>query len=515
MKYLPDAALMKAADSYTITQLGIPSIELMERAATACVEYMEEEFWDTSRVCVVCGSGNNGGDGFAIGRLLLAKGSNVTMFFAGNMQHRTKETIYQMELFEKAGGIVETRFPAGEYSVVVDALFGIGLSREITGDYRRILTLMNELSGKKLAVDIPSGISASTGQVMGIAFRADVTVTFQEEKFGMAVFPGCEYVGEIITADIGIDNTLIKNDSKTAFTIEYSDAKKMLPERREDSNKGSFGRMLLIAGCKGMAGAAYLSAAAAYRTGAGLVQIYTAEENRSILQQLIPEAIVSVYKEYNETDLLDKLAWADVVCIGPGLGMSSDSESILKTVLNHVQVPCIIDADGLNLLAAHPDWMEQLKDGDYILTPHMKELSRMTGHSIEELKKDRKKAMCEFTELYQTTLVQKDARTLVGGCKKTIYVNRTGNAAMAKAGSGDVLAGIITALRAQELSAYDAAVLGVYLHGLAGDAARDELGRYSVLARDLVEHIASGIRRIENEGKNNKDETIYQGLCQN
>lgn len=499
MEYLLDAAQMKAADSYTIRQLGIPSLELMERAALSCVKVMEQRQF--RKVLIVCGSGNNGGDGFAIGRILLEKGINVTMVFAGHMESRTEETTCQMEGFLQAGGRICDTFEMDEYDVVVDALFGIGLSRNITGSYLELLEKMNELGGRKLAVDIPSGISASTGRVMGMAFRADVTVTFQEMKLGLCLFPGCEYAGEVVVSDIGIDSSSVIEDVGTCYTINQRDAAGMLPKRPADSHKGTYGKLLLIAGSKGMAGAAYLSAYAAYRSGAGLVQIYTAEENRCILQQLIPEAIITAYDSYNEAELKRMLSWADVICVGPGIGISNTSQSILNTVLNHRENPCIIDADGLNILAGHPEWMELLKEGDYVLTPHIKELSRLTGQTVGDVKRNRRNVMDSVTDRYQVTLVQKDSRTFVGGYGRKTYINRTGSAAMAKAGAGDVLAGIISGLRAQGKDSFDSAVLGVYLHGLAGDLAKEQLGSYSVLARELADGIASAMKRMEDEGE--------------
>lgn len=499
MEYLLDAAQMKAADAYTIRELGIPSLELMERAALSCIKAMEQERWKLGRVLIVCGSGNNGGDGFAIGRILLGKGTDVTLVFAGRMESRTEETIYQMESFLQAGGRVCGTIEPGEYDVVADALFGVGLSRDITGNYLDMIKKMNEMGGKKLAVDIPSGISASTGCVMGTAFRADMTVTFQEMKLGLCLFPGCGYAGKTVVSDIGIDSSPVTSDIRTCYTIDGKDAFQMLPRRPADSHKGTFGKLLLIAGSRGMAGAAFLSAYSAYRMGAGLVQIYTAEENRSILQQLIPEAVIAAYEEFDREELKAKLAWADAVCIGPGIGMSEISKQILNTVLKEGKVPCMIDADGLNLLAADPELMGRLSEGSYVLTPHMKELSRLTGRPVESLKKDRREAPYSFTEQYGVTLVQKDARTLVGKYGRHTYVNRTGNAAMAKAGSGDVLSGVIAGLLAQGKEPYEAAVLGVYLHGLAGDLARERLGDYSVLARDLAEHTGAAIRNIQNK----------------
>ncbi len=495
MEYLLDAAQMKAADSYTIRRLGVPSLKLMERAAFSCVKVMEK--WKPDKVLIVCGAGNNGGDGFAIGRILLEKGAAVTMVFAGRMERRTEDTVFQMERFLKAGGkICKTFVPEG-YDVVVDALFGVGLGREITGEYLETLDQMNAAEGKKLAVDIPSGISASTGCVMGAAFRADVTVTFQEKKLGLCLFPGCEYGGEIVVSDIGIDSSSVIGDRNVCYTIDAEDAGRMLPCRPADSHKGTFGKLLLIAGRRGMAGAAFLSAYSAYRMGAGLVQIYTVEANRSILQQLIPEAVISTYEEFDEEGLKRRLAWADVVCIGPGIGISEISRHILNTVLKEGKVPCMIDADGLNLLAEDSGLMDRLSEGDYVLTPHMKELSRLTGRPVESIKTNRREVLKLFAEKYGTVLVQKDARTFVGGAERQIYVNQTGNAAMAKAGSGDVLSGIIAGLMAQGKESYEAAVLGVYLHGTAGDLACGKLGNYSVLARDLADQIGPAIETIK------------------
>lgn len=496
MEYLLDAVQMKAADSYTITELGIPSLELMERAAGACVKAIEQEGWEYGRVLIVCGSGNNGGDGFAIGRLLLEKGTDVKLCFAGHMESRTEETVCQMEHFLQAGGRICDTIDAEKYDVVIDALFGVGLSREVTGKYRGLLEQMNALQARKLAVDIPSGISASDGCVMGAAFRADMTVTFQEKKLGLVLFPGCEYAGQVLAADIGIDCSEVIKKGGIYYMMEGKDAAGLLPARPAVSHKGTFGKLLLIAGSRGMAGAAFISALAAYRVGAGLVQIYTVEENRTILQQLIPEAIVSCYKSFDEESLKEKLAWADVVCIGPGIGISKISKHILNIVLKEGKVPCMIDADGLNLLAEEPCLMERLSEGRFVLTPHMKELSRLMGCQVSEIKKNRKEKLALFMERYGAVLVQKDARTFVGMRGHLTYVNMTGNAAMAKAGSGDVLSGMIAGLMAQGKEPFDAAVLGVYLHGLSGDLARETLGDYSVLARDLTEYIGPAIRSL-------------------
>ena len=273
----------------------------------------------------------------------------------------------------------------------------------------------------------------------------------------------------------------------------------MLPDRPEDSNKGTYGRLLVIAGSKGMAGAAYLNAHAAYMTGAGLVRIYTSSDNREILQTLLPEAIITTYEEYNKEELLSLLTWADGVCIGSGLGMSRLSEKILKTVIEYVKVPCLIDADGLNLLAENKNYLNQMAERRFVITPHMKEMSRLTGISVEELKADRIQILKDFSSRYRITCVLKDSRTLIASEEKGIRMNLTGNSAMAKAGSGDVLAGVISGWMVQGKEAEDAAELGTYIHGLSGDLAKFEKGVYSVMARDLIEYISKALMKLEEE----------------
>ena len=497
MRYLPDGRQMKAADGYTIREKKMPSLILMERAARTFVETVCETDADLSDVCVVCGSGNNGGDGFAIARLLLERGAGVSACMVGNPDHCTEETKRQIQLFREAGGTIEEGFTERKCSLLIDAIFGAGLSRRVEGHYLECIQAMNRSEGKKVAVDVPSGVSTSTGEVVTDAFRAELTVSFQCEKLGCVLYPGKEFAGEVKVTDIGVDVSEMPGDRDVAYALEQEDAAKMLPKRREDSHKGTYGKVLIIAGSKGMAGAAYLGALAAYKTGAGLVQIYTSEDNRAVLQTLLPEAIVRCYDFFDERELLQLLKWADVVSIGSGLGTSDKSRRILQATLENVEVPCVVDADGLNLLSAHSRYMKNLVRGQFIFTPHMKEMSRITRKSVEELRNSRMEILKQFAGEYDVTCVLKDARTCIFSPGENPFVNLSGNAAMAKAGSGDVLAGVITGLLAQKMSCFDAAVLGVYLHGLAGDEAKREKGSYSVLARDLAENIGTVLKRLE------------------
>ena len=494
MRYLPTGEQMRRADLYTIEEIGVPSMVLMERAALEVVRCMEEEQLDFRKVLVICGSGNNGGDGYAIARLLHLKGHDVTIFFAGNSQKRSEENAQQAKIAAHYEIPVITNLGTEEYSVIIDALFGTGLKREVTGHYREVLCSVNQMAGKKVAVDLPSGIHDTTGARMGIAFCADLTVAIAFPKRGLFLQEGNVCAGKILTGDIGISSETFSEGTVT-FGYEKQDLFLGFPKRKKNSHKGSYGKVLMIAGSKGMSGAAYLSAKAAYAVGAGLVQIYTHEENRVILQQLLPEAIITTYDTFDSEQLEKLIQWADLIGIGCGLGKSDTAERVMQYTLERALVPCVVDADGINILSKHMEWIEET-NALIVLTPHMKEMSRMLQCSVKELIEQRMEKLHAFVERYKVVCVLKDARTLVAKEHQNTYLNLSGNAAMAKAGSGDVLAGVIVGILAQQCEPYTSACLGVFLHGLAGDMARDKKGAYSVLASDLVAEISSVLKNI-------------------
>lgn len=494
MIYLPTGEQMRRADLYTIEEIGVPSMVLMERAALEVVRCMEEEQLDFRKVLVICGSGNNGGDGYAIARLLHLKGHDVTIFFAGNSQKRSEENAQQAKIAAHYEIPVITNLGTEEYSVIIDALFGTGLKREVTGHYREVLCSVNQMAGKKVAVDLPSGIHDTTGARMGIAFCADLTVAVAFPKRGLFLQEGNVCAGKILTGDIGISSETFSEGTVT-FGYEKQDLFLGFPKRKKNSHKGSYGKVLMIAGSKGMSGAAYLSAKAAYAVGAGLVQIYTHEENRVILQQLLPEAIITTYDTFDSEQLEKLIQWADLIGIGCGLGKSDTAERVMQYTLKRALVPCVVDADGINILSKHMEWIEET-NALIVLTPHMKEMSRMLQCSVRELIEQRMEKLHAFVERYKVVCVLKDARTLVAKEHRNTYLNLSGNAAMAKAGSGDVLAGVIVGILAQQCEPYTSACLGVFLHGLAGDMARDKKGAYSVLASDLVAEISSVLKNI-------------------
>lgn len=505
MKVSVTGSQMKQIDSDTICRIGIPSMVLMERAALAVaaeVERIVEEdvcIWQDrpARVWIACGTGNNGADGIAVGRMLHGKGYEVTVLLAGNLEHATPERRSQQTIAEKLGvSMVEYNdFIPGSCDIIVDAIFGIGLGREVEGEYRELIEMLASQKTKRVvAVDIPSGIHADSGQVMGAALPAKVTVAFGYLKTGMLLYPGKTYAGEVKVVDIGFSGISLQNVGWDAFIPERADLCR-LPQRRADSNKGTYGKLLVVAGSRGMSGAAYLCALSAYRAGAGLVKILTVEENRQILQSQIPEAVLETYSPGKAPDTagIDELierqcGWAAAIVLGPGLSQAPYAEKLVELVLTHAYVPIVLDADALNIVAAHPELTGYFTE-NIIITPHIGEMSRLTGKTISEIKTRAVTVARDYSVTFGVTCVLKDAVTVTADKEGITYVNSSGNSGMAKAGSGDVLSGIIGSLLAQGMELSEAAFLGVYLHGLAGDAAAGALGKRGILAHEIADFI--------------------------
>ena len=379
MRYLVNGEEMKIYDRNTMETYRVPSPVLMERAALAAAGEIVKRLPKSARVLIVCGSGNNGGDGYAVARLLLQEHCEVTVVCAADTTRQTKENQLQKEIWQAYGGEILSQIPEqGAYDAVVDAVFGVGLSRGVEGGYADLLTRMNELSSFKIALDIPSGISSDNGAVLGTAFRADLTVTFAFEKTGTVLWPGNEYAGEVVVKDIGIDERSFLGRIPAVAAFEDVDLAG-LPARTAHSNKGSFGKLLVIAGSVGMAGAACLCAEAAYICGCGLVRIVTPEENRTILQTKLPEAVLTTYSSAEGLEtagLAEAIGWADAVVCGPGLGTSDVARAIVETVLREAFVPVLLDADALNLIARDTGVLRQVQ-GEVVVTPHLGEMSRL------------------------------------------------------------------------------------------------------------------------------------------
>ena len=529
MRSLVSGSRMKEIDRRTIEDYGIPSIVLMERAALAAADEVERMLAAKApghgkadpagnprdSVLAVCGFGNNGADGIAAARILFLRGFAVTILLPDEGGRRTPEFELQLSIVNRLGIPVHfaSDFIPGRCSLIIDALFGVGLSRPLAGGYLELASRINEMGAPVLSVDMPSGISSDTGAVMGAAVRADATVTFGEKKLGQALYPGRESCGRLLVVDIGLvlDDGAAPNIGAvldaggtikpSAFALEPSDLLR-IPKRERNSNKGTFGKVLVAAGSEGMAGAAFFSALAAYRCGAGLVKILTEESNRLILQERLPEAILALYSRLEakadparfENTVKEQAAWADVIVLGPGIGQGETAKAMVETILSESYVPVILDADALNLLAADPKLKEYLTE-NMILTPHMMEMSRFTGKTLGELKADPVSAAREVSAQYGAACVLKDAATVTAFRDGTVYVNESGTPAMAKGGSGDVLTGVIAGLIALGMEEGAAAAFGVYIHGLAGEAAERRYGAHSVLARELADSLSEVIKR--------------------
>lgn len=488
MKYLVSAAEMKRYDNNTIEKIGIPACVLMERAALAAAEAADAYcagLRGGKSVLIMAGTGNNGGDGLAAARILSEKGYRVEVWCIGNREKASGQWKQQMAILENYP-VKISKSPAGrQYTVLMDALFGVGLSREITGEYKEAVELFDRLGGWKLALDLPSGIDSDTGKVWGCAVKADRTVTFGFCKKGLMLYPGYEYAGEIATAQIGISERSFLGEEPDMYAYD-EEPWALMPKRDSSGNKGTFGKVLLAAGSVNMAGAAVLAARAAYRAGAGMVKVITAAENRIIVQQTVPEALFGTWDA-----LAESMEWADVIAVGPGLGKGDEARRCLEQLARGSRKPLLVDADGLNLLSEDAGLRAALAEQGaagraLIVTPHVGELARLTGRTIAECKEDLPGIGRGLAEALHGVVAAKDARTFICRESHAVCLNLSGNCGMATAGSGDVLTGIIAGLLAQGMAAFEAAAVGAYIHGLAGDRVSGEKGPYACMAGDIA-----------------------------
>lgn len=511
MEYYVNHEQMKEIDFGSIEKAGIPSMVLMERAALSVAEYMMQQFSPSQgRICSVCGMGNNGADGIAAARILFLKGYSTEILLSGDPERATDEWKRQFTIIknlkipygflQKSNGEILIEYIKSEVpAAFIDGLFGIGLTREITGNYKLLIEEMNQSGIPVIAVDIPSGVRAGDGRIAGVAVKADATVTFGRKKVGQILYPGADYCGKLIVKEIGFAPDAIADAGYDAFGFENrNEISRCLKKRPADSHKGTFGRILVIAGCETMVGAAVFSAGAAYRTGCGLVKLRSLACNKACLHQMIPEAVLSLYHPEDPLDhLKEDCDFADVIVFGPGIGQERYVDEMLLYILKETEKPIVLDADGLRILARHRDWYEFLSER-VILTPHLGEMSALTGWDIQEIKENPFLCVKEFSDISRSICVLKGARTIVAKKNQPCYINTSGCSAMATAGSGDVLTGIIAGFLAEKHASFEAAVLGVSVHGLAGEHAAEKLGERAVMATDIMEAIGPVFRELEN-----------------
>ena len=491
MKKILTAKQMKRCDAHTIEALGVPSRTLMRRAAQACADALDG--FDLTRVCVLCGTGNNGGDGMALADILSSGGSQVTVVLAGDPAACTPESAYRLARLRDLGVPAlrpnEAKDAIAGATAIVDAILGIGLSRPADGALAALITAANESGAPILSIDVPSGLFADSGVVAGSAINAKRTVAIQNLKPCHALYPAALCCGEVRVADIGVSDEVADGDM---YFVTDDDLAAIAP-RPERSHKGSFGRILVIAGSEGMAGAAYLSALGAYRAGAGLVEVFTVEANRAVIQTLLPEAIVTAYGEDDLDEKLERsLSRANSAVVGPGLGTGELARRLVRSTLELASHPLVVDADALNIVA--DEGLSFPRKRHIAITPHLGEMARLTGATVEDIAADLPGAAKTYARLNGVVCVLKDAHTVISDGVRT-YVNLAGCSAMAKGGSGDVLTGVIAALAAVGMPlVYDlplvlAAAYACHLHGRAGERAAALHGPHSVLARDIADNI--------------------------
>ncbi|MGI6153753.1 MAG: NAD(P)H-hydrate dehydratase, partial [Christensenellaceae bacterium] len=500
---------MSEVDSYMIREMEIPSLLLMENAAMGVANAV----MDRVAPCIVhvfCGTGNNGGDGFAAARILLSKGYDVCVFVLGDAERLTQDARSNVTLLEKLPGVCVSISDIAEYTpyckekpaAVIDAIFGTGLSRDVTGIYKDVIDQINKMNGLKVSVDIPSGIDGATGHLLGGAVLADVTVTFQYPKIGHFLFPGRKHTGVLETVKIGVDDGCQALTQSDVCAYRSDDGDLRLGSREMDAHKGDFGRLLLVAGSYGMAGAAVLSARAAARAGAGLVTLASIDEVVAVVQTSVPEATCRVLA--NEEGSITRNSIFDIdraakgktaLAIGPGISLSNDTHDIVEHIVKNHELTKILDADAISALAGRPEVFLE-KTGEVILTPHAKEFASLLDVTTEHVLNNSLTLAEEFAARYKVTLVLKGATTIVADGSGKVALVAAGSPAMAKGGSGDVLTGVISGLAAQGKKAYDAALLGVYIAAMAGEKSAGEWGEYSVLATDSVEHIGDVMKRM-------------------
>ena len=513
---------MRALDRAAEEEIGIPGLVLMENAGRAVADAAEKLLGSCchKKVLIFAGKGNNGGDGSGAGRWLHNRDAEVTLVLACTAEELSGSAADELQYYIACGATVlevtdaddNLRFAeienlALQADILIDALMGTGFSGKMRPLFIRLCGCINRVKEKNpackvLAVDIPTGVNADTGEVDGSAVRADTTVTMALPKLGLYLYPGAEHTGAVQVADIGMPASLLKEAAGNRILLTKELVKALLPDRPKNAHKGSAGRVMVVAGSCGYVGAAALSSFAAVKGGAGLVTLLTPENTREILAIKLTEVMVKGLPVSNDRLVMEEamevvseaLEKADVLAIGPGFGVSEETGSLIREILVTTAVPCVIDADAITALKDHTELLSHML-AEKVLTPHPGEMARITGIRISEIEKNRVEVARLYAEKWQAVIVLKGAPTVIALPDGTVYLNTTGTPAMATGGSGDVLTGLIAALIGQGLTVADAAVSGVYLHGLAGELAAK--GSVGLAATELLQMLPEARKQIK------------------
>jgi NAD(P)H-hydrate epimerase len=512
-----NAAQMREADRHTIEEIGISSLVLMENAGrqvVAALEAMHGELLER-QVAVLCGRGNNGGDGFVVARTLMQRGVSVSVFVIGRIADIRGDARINLEILGRLGltaveiddsqawelHLSEIR----DCSLIVDAMFGTGLKDPVSGLVESVIADVNASGITVVSIDLPSGLSADAIEPIGNSIEADTTVTLAAPKLPLVLPPGETRAGDIVVADIGIPAEIIENlEGQRVSLLTRAAMRDLVTPRAPESHKGDFGRVLVIAGSPGKTGAAHLAAVGALRSGAGLVTVATPSACQPIVAAMGPEYMTEAIAEASapgggldpsRVDEVLELA-RDVVALGPGLGRSAATEAFIASFVDRATMPLVVDADGLNAFTTNPDRLAGREGRDVIITPHPGEMGRLVGMSTDEVQASRLEIARNFAVAHHVYVVLKGHRTLIATPDERVFINPTGNPGMATGGTGDVLTGMIAAWLAQLLDAEAACKLAVYLHGMAGDLAEADEGEVAMTAVDLAGHIGDAILEL-------------------
>ena len=507
---------MQQCDREAINDYGISESVLMENAGVQVVESMDEYFGDgvPELIAVMCGKGNNGGDGFVVARHLYAAGSSVRAYLfasavdlqgAAAQNHRIAEElgveiveVPDTESWEKHSSDI-----AG-FDCIVDALFGTGITGPLRGYFGSVVEAVNDSGSIVVSVDLPSGLSADSGEVLGPTVEADLTVAFAAPKLCHIFPPAFDFIGELSVVDIGIPAAVIDAVGSTVELVTPEECARSLKPRSVDTHKGTYGRVLIVAGAPGMGGAGALAARGALRGGAGLVTVGTPDSVSGIIASLVIEAMVRPYASDGDGQLalsakMGLLALAessDVIAVGPGIGTSEETQQLVREIVVESTAPVVLDADGLNAFAGNPEALREVRP-PCVLTPHPGELARLLSMSTAEVQADRLVAVRLLAARSGSIVILKGYRSLVCHPDGRVAINPTGNPGMATGGSGDVLTGLLAALIGQGLEPFCAARLGAFLHGEAGDIAAERVGEISLIASDIIEALPDAFSSLE------------------
>jgi ADP-dependent NAD(P)H-hydrate dehydratase / NAD(P)H-hydrate epimerase len=504
------AAEMRELDRATIEGLGLPGAVLMENAGRAVADEVSELARAGAEVAVLCGSGNNGGDGFVCARWLRERGVSATVYLASGRPRTGGDAALHLGVLERSGGTVvelddaerlERHAAAVRHAdVVVDALLGTGLKNEVKGHLAAVIAVMNESRGVRVAVDVPSGLDSDSGKALGAAVRADRTVTLAFPKVGVVGHPGFEVSGQVLVADIGIPRALTEEHGIKLALVERADVSARLPRRDPGGHKGTYGHVLVVAGSAGRTGAALLCARAALRAGAGLVTLAVPAAARAAVEGRVPEVMCAEldYEGSAQDALAALLELADgkrAIAIGPGMPTTAEAGVLLRAALTRLEVPLVLDADALNHLAVDRVSARGSR-APLVMTPHPAEAGRLLGIPTTEVQADRVGAARRLAAEIGAVVVLKGARTVTATSDGFAAINPTGNPGMGTGGTGDVLTGVIAALLGQGLDPYVAARVGAYVHGHAGDLAKQRFGEIGLMAGDLADTLPEAFREL-------------------